>query len=254
MLKLRKLYRVLLPLVLLVVWEEAGRFVPPYLLATPSQIVDVFVSEVPAFLRHSAVTGTEAIVGLLTAALAAIILAMSFSYSEIIRSIFYPWIIVLQSIPIIVIAPLIIVWFGHGWIGKSIAALLLAFFPIVINVTRGLKTASREALDLFKIFGATKRQVLFKLQLPHSIPYFFAALRVASTLSVVGAVVSEFTGADAGLGFIVLVSSYRLETSRMFAGVIAAAALSLLMFAAVLGAESLVSRWGFPKPSNELIF
>jgi ABC-type nitrate/sulfonate/bicarbonate transport system permease component len=252
MLRLRRSHRVLLPLMLLVVWEVAGKLVPPYLLATPSQITDVFVSEAPEFLRHTAVTGMEAVVGLLAAAAVAIILAMSFSYSEIIRSIFYPWVIILQSIPIIVIAPLIIIWFGHGWIGKSIVALLLAFFPIVINVTRGLKTASTEALDLFRIFGATKRQVLFKLQLPYSVPYFFASLRTASTLSVVGAVVSEFTGADSGLGFIILVSSYRLETNRMFAGVVAAAILSLLMFSVVLSIESLVSRWGFPRPSNEV--
>lgn len=127
-------------------------------------------------------------------------------------------------------APLLVLWFGTGLFSKIVAAALVCFFPILVNTVKGLGSVNNDALDLFKSYSATKWQIFTKLRLPNSLPYIFSALKISTGLAVVGAVVGEFVGASKGIGYVILVSSYHLETTTMFAAIIMSALAGVLFF------------------------
>ena len=145
--------------------------------------------------------------------------------------------------PIVAIAPLLIVWFGNGLLPKVIVAAIISFFPVVVNTTKGLRSVDAEAFDLFDSMSATQSQVFFKLRVPSALPYLFAALRISSTLAVIGAIVGEFSGADRGLGFFIMISSHRLETVDMFVGILLSSLLGILFFYGIALLEKVIVPW-----------
>ena len=140
-------------------------------------------------------------------------------------------------------APLLVLWFGTDVGSKIAAAALVSFFPTIVNGVKGFKSVDAEALDLFNSLSATRWQVFKKLKLPHTLPYLFSALKTSAALSVIGAIVGEFVGANKGIGYVILVSTYHMQTVRMFTGIIMAAACGMFFFWLVAMIEKKIVFW-----------
>jgi NitT/TauT family transport system permease protein len=226
-------------------WEFLVRVfsVPQYLLPAPSVIAVDFTSNINSLLFHAGVTLWEAFLGFLLANALGILVAIAFAHSKTLEKGFYPFAIALKTTPIIAMAPLLILWFGNGIASKVAAAALVAFFPSIVNTTKGLKSIDSEALDLFKSLSASKWQIFSKLRFPTALPYIFSALKISTSLAVVGAIVGEFVGANKGIGFVILVSSYHLEIVKMFSAVIATALTGIIFFWVVSFIEKRVVFW-----------
>ena len=217
--------------------------IPQYLLPPPSAIAVDFVSSINSLLFHAAVTLWEAFLGFLLANALGVLVAIAFAYSKTLEKGLCPFAITLQTTPIIAIAPLLILWFGNGIASKVAAAAFIAFFPAIVNTTRGLKSIDNETLDLFKSLSASKWQIFSKLRFPTALPYIFSALKISTSLAVVGAIVGEFVGANKGIGYIILISSYHLEIVKLFSAVIAAALIGIIFFWIVSFIEKKVIFW-----------
>lgn len=229
----------------LLLWEATTRLlsIPEYLLPSPSEIAHKFSSEFKNVLPHLWITTIESLLGFLLGSTFGWLIAVAFNFSTTVEKAFYPYAIGLKSIPIVALAPLLIVWLGNGLAPKIIIAAIISFFPVVVNVSKGFKNIDPEALDLFKSLSATKFQIFKELQLYNSLPYLFSALKISATLAVIGAIVGEFSGSDKGLGFYILISSHRLETVDMFIGIILASLLGLIFFYFVGILEKLLTPW-----------
>jgi len=232
-------------LTILVLWELLVRVlgIPQYLLPSPVAILRSFLSDPSALIGHTAVTMFEAITGFCVANILGFALAILFAHSPTAARTVYPYAIALKTTPIVAMAPLLVLWFGTGVTSKIIASAVICFFPMLVNATRGLNAIEGEALDLFRSLDAGRLAILVKLRLPSSLPYLFSAFKISSSLSVVGAIVGEFVGAQRGLGYVILVSSYHLETERMFAAIIAAALGGVFFYFTVVAIEWLVVPW-----------
>jgi len=236
---------ILLVLVLLAAWEGAVRLLdtPHYILPAPSRIAATFISHFPSLLHHASVTLAEIVLGLVLGGLGGFGLAVAVFYSPVLDRALYPLIIASQMIPVFAIAPLLIVWMGYGLWPKATVAGLIGFFPIVVNASDGLRAPNEESVELFRSLGATRWQVFVKLRLPASLPTLFAGLKVAVTLSVVGATIGEWVGAHRGLGYLMLQSNALLRVDVVFAAILMLTALGLLLFGGLRIIERRVLRW-----------
>ncbi len=230
---------------ILLVWQVIDILldVPPYILPSPAEIVSELSERFPHLLRELGWTMVEAIGGFLLGSGVAFLLASVFIHVRIVERSLYPWAVVLQTVPIIAIAPLLTIWFGFGLSPKIVIAAIICFFPMLVNSTRGLRAISPQALELMRILSASRRDIFLRLRLPSSLPYVFSGLKVASTLSVIGAIVAEFTGADRGIGYLVVAAAYRIDTRLMFAGIALSSAAGILFFNLITGLERLLLRW-----------
>jgi NitT/TauT family transport system permease protein len=236
---------ILFIVLILLLWELTVDFldIPNYLLPKPTQVFTALINSFPNLVPHIAVTFLESFLGFLIGSTFGFLLALLFTYSKTLENAIYPYAIALKSVPVIALAPLLIVWFGNGLLPKIIVSGIISFFPVVVNSVKGLNQIDREALDLFDSLSATKSQVFFKLRLFNSMPYLFSALKMSSTLSVIGAIVGEFSGSDMGLGFFILISSHRLETTDMFLGIVLSSLLGILFFYVITILEYFVAPW-----------
>lgn len=228
--------------VALVVWEVLVRWldVPAYLLPTPTAIIATIDGEL--FL-HLAVTSGEALAGFFIASICAFLAALAFVRSPLLERGLFPLAIAIKTTPLVAIAPLLVLWMGTGWWSKITAAGLICFFPVLVNTVKGLKAADAEYFELFSSFGASQRQAFRKLRIPFCLPYFFSALKISSSLAIVGAIVGEFVGATHGLGYVIMVSSSHLDTDILFSAIFAAAALGIVLFQFIGWLEKRVIFW-----------
>jgi len=232
-------------LVFLAIWEAGVRLlkVPAYLMPPPSAVLIVFIDELPKLLFHGWVTTYEMLLGYAMAVGIAIPLAIAITASHRFDRFVTPQLLFFQVVPKVAIAPLFLVWFGVGVTPKVLVAFLISFFPIVIDAAVGLRSMSSEMTDLARSMGASRWQVFARFRLPTSLPYLFSGLKVAATLSVAGAVVGEFVGADKGLGYLLLVTNSNMETALMFATIVALTIIGLVFFYAVEFVEALLIPW-----------
>jgi len=194
-------------------------------------------------LTHLGWTLYEAFGGFLIGSGLAFLSAVLFTHVRVVERGLYPWAVVLQTVPIVAIAPLLTIWMGFGVASKMMISAIICFFPMLVNAQRGLRAVSPQALELMRILSASKWDILIRLRLPSSLPYLFAGLKVTSTLSIVGAIVGEFTGADYGIGKIILVSSYTQNTTQLFAGLIYSSLAAIIFFLLIVYLEKIVLRW-----------
>lgn len=217
--------------------------VPVWLLPTPSRIV-IETWTIRAILpAHILATLWAVLGGFALALVTAVPLAVAVVYSPLLRRVIYPLLLMLQSVPKVAIAPLLLIWVGYGLKSNMIVAATVAFFPIVINTATGLEAVEAELLDLTRSFDSSKLKVFWKVRLPWALPYLFSSLKVAITLAVIGAVVAEFIGADKGLGYLILSSSGNMRTALMFGMLVLLSLLGILCFYAVVIVEKLLSPW-----------
>jgi NitT/TauT family transport system permease protein len=232
-------------LVFLVIWQLGVVIskAPAYLLPAPTEIARTFIDEFPRLLRHGWVTTYEMLLGYLLAVAVAVPLAIAITSSQRFDQFVMPTMLFFQVVPKVAIAPLFLVWFGVGALPKVLVAFLISFFPIVIDSAVGLRSMSSEMLDLARSMGASRTQVFTRFRLPTSLPYLFSGLKVAATLAIAGAVVGEFVGADKGLGYLLLVTNSNMETSLMFATLVALTFIGLIFFYLVELLEALLIPW-----------
>ena len=222
--------------------------IPDYIIPLPVDILADTVNEFPYLMEHAWVTLQEALVGFSTAIVVAFIVSISMVWSKTVRETIMPLLIFLQTFPKTAVAPLFLIWFGFGIMPKVAVSFLICFFPIVINTTVGLASVDADMLDLGKSMSATKRQIFTKVRIPHSLPYFFTGLRVAITLALVGAIVGEFVGANAGLGHLILIANVRLDTTFLFAIILILIFMGAGLFYSISGLERFLMPW---KPAGE---
>jgi NitT/TauT family transport system permease protein len=229
----------------LIIWEVVILLfkLPEYILPTPRAIIVDIFSNFSSLISHLWITIIEAVGGLVIASILGIVIATIFLYSRNTEKGFYPYIIALKTTPIIVLAPLLVLWFGNGILSKIVIVVLICFFPIVVNTLKGFKSVNQDYLDLFRSLNSSKKQIFMKLRFPFALPYIFSALKISSSLAFVGAIVGEFVGANEGIGFVILVASYHLNTVRMFSGIILVALAGIILFFLIDFIEKKVVYW-----------
>jgi NitT/TauT family transport system permease protein len=230
---------------LIVFWELAVRIsgVAIYILPAPSHIVEEIAGYWPRLLVHGGVTLSEVLIGFCFSIAVGVPLAVLITYSRVAERAIYPIIVASQTIPKVAIAPLLMAWFGYGLTPKIVIVVLLSFFPIVINSVVGLKASSAEMLYLAQSMGASGWQTFWKFRLPQALPYIFAGLKLATVLSVIGAVVAEFIGADQGLGYVIVVAGSSFDITRQFAAIIAISLIGMVFFTVIETIERIVVPW-----------
>jgi NitT/TauT family transport system permease protein len=213
--------------------------VQTFLVPKPSAVAQSFHNNTEVLWTNSLVTLKEVLLGFAVAATGGLALAVLIVYVPLLKRILYPIIVASQTIPKIAIAPLLIVWFGFGLAPKIIVVFLIAFFPVVIASTVGLRSVDENMLHLVRSMGASGFQAFYKVRLVHAVPSIFSGLKIAITLSVVGAIVGEFVGADAGLGYLLLIANGQLDTPLMFAAVVVLSVMGILLFAIISAIEQI---------------
>jgi NitT/TauT family transport system permease protein len=229
-------------LVTLAAWQTIvmAAEIPEYLLPAPSVI---FANIDRTLAIQLGVTFVEALAGFLIAGALAFGCAILFVRFHTLEEGLFPIAIAVKTTPIVAVAPLLVIWLGTGWWSKIVAVMLICFFPVLVNSVKGLKAADAEYRELFQTLGASRAQEFRKLRIPYCLPYLFSALKISSSLAIVGAIVGEFVGATQGLGYLIMVSSAHLETATLFAAIAAAALAGIAMFYAIGWTEQRVVFW-----------
>jgi len=236
---------------LVILWQGAVVFfrVPDYLLPSPVEIAILIPARIRDLLRALLITGGEALGGFLLSAVVGIAVGLFFAISTVIRRCLYPYVVLLQTIPIIAISPLILLWLGNGSLSVLFISFLISVPAVVVNTTQGLISVESNLLNLFRMGNASIAAVLFKLRLPHALPHIFVGLKIAAGASVVGALVGEtFAGSSAlgagGLGYNAIYALSQLATPYLFALILTSSLLGLLFFLLVTSLERvMVGRW-----------
>ena len=235
----------LLVAVLLVVWEVYCRTsgISAVVLPSPTRIVEQLWAFRADAVRHLLPTLAETLTGLIVSVMVSIAVAVAMDRFVVIRRALEPLLVASQTVPIVAIAPLLVLWFGFGLGPKVLIVVLVTFFPVTVALVDGFAAATAEATDLLRSFGATRGQVFRKLRWPAALPALFTGLRIAATYGVIGAVFGEYVGAYEGLGIWMQLSQNAFRTDLVFAAILLAAALSVALFALVTTAERLVIPW-----------
>jgi NitT/TauT family transport system permease protein len=223
--------------------------VPPYMLPSPWAVTQAIAEHFPTLLRAFATTAIEAGCGLLASIIVGVAVALLFAQSRWIRRMLYPYSLLLQTVPIVAIAPLILMWVGTGIPSVALIAFLISLAPIIANTTQGLVSVDENLVHLFLMHNASATQRLLKLRLPHAIPSLFVGIRIASGIAVIGAITGElYAGSsrlgEGGLGYTILYASSQLQTDLLFALVAAATVLGFSFFFTVMFFEwYFLHRW-----------
>jgi NitT/TauT family transport system permease protein len=248
-----RLLRILLPVLVLAagvaLWHLIVRFydIPPYVLPGPLLVFSTLISDWAVLSASLLVTLATTLEGFLLAAFGGVGLAIIFNQSRLIEYSLYPYAVILQVTPIVAIAPLLLIYLPQQ-AAVLACAWIVAFFPVLANTTLGLNSVDRNLADLFRLYGATRQQVLFELKLPAALPYILAGLKIAGGLSLIGAVVAEIAagsaGAGSGLAYRIVESGYRLNIPRMFAALLLLSVSGIAIFFALsLVSHLLLRRW-----------
>jgi len=216
--------------------------VPTWLLPAPSAIWVEFMKNSHVLWKHIVATGSGAIGGLVIGSLGGILLAIVMVQSRLLERILMPLLVIDQSIPKMALAPIFVIWFGFGITPKLIVIALICFFPVVVNTLDGLEGVDRDQVKMMRTLGASRLDLLRRLELPSALPFLFSGAKVAVAVAVIGAVFGELVGSDAGLGHAIQVGTAELETARVFAAVL----LLSLMAIALFGLVALVERRAVP--------
>jgi NitT/TauT family transport system permease protein len=229
-------------------WVVWARDIPPYVLPGPILIAETLVRDWAPLSASLLVTLKITALALLVAASLGLLLAVLFAQSRVVELSLFPYAVILQVTPIVAIAPLIIIWVNDITLSLLICAWIVAFFPILSNTTVGLNSTDHNLLDLFRLYRASRWQVLWRLRLPSAMPYFLSGLRISGGLALIGAIVAEFVagtgGSASGLAYRILEAGYQLQIPRMFAALVLVSLTGVAIFLALsLLSHLLLRRW-----------
>jgi NitT/TauT family transport system permease protein len=214
--------------------------IPAFLLPAPSEILVSIEAHAGLILKESVVTTIEIALGFGLSVVVGIPLALAIFLWTPFALTVYPLLVGSQAVPKVAVAPLFLIWFGFGLLPKVLIAFLIAFFPIVINTVMGLSGIEREKIYLAQSMGLSPMRTFYKIRLPNALPSIFAGFKISITLAVVGAVVGEFVGGDAGLGYMLMVANGSMDTALLFAGLVALTLLGVVFFGLIVVVERLM--------------
>jgi NitT/TauT family transport system permease protein len=235
-------------LLFLLAWKAATTLfqIKPFILPSPEAVIQAFVVEGPYLLRQLGHTVQMAVSGFVLAAVIGVSVAILFSQSRLLEYSLYPYAILLQTTPIIAIAPLIVIWAGIGDTAVIVISFIIALFPIIANTTLGLTSVDNSMLNLFRMNNASRWQELLWLRLPFAVPYMFSGFRISTGLAVIGAIVGEFLvgtgGFGGGMGYTLIIAASQLKTAMLFAAVMLCALLGICNFLIVSTVGNLLLR------------
>jgi NitT/TauT family transport system permease protein len=231
--------------VLLVIWEGAVHLfrVPEFFLPPPTAVARAIYDYWPAIYRNSLITLWSTVVGFALAVGFGLLLGLVIGWSRSIYAGLYPLMVGFNAIPKVAVVPILVLWFGIGFIPAMLTAFLISFFPIVVNVATGLATIEPELEDVLKALGASKLDIMRKVGIPRSLPYFFGSLKVAITLAFVGSVVSESVASNNGIGNLMLQAQAQFLVPLIFAGLVALAVEGIVMYWAMAVLERRMTGW-----------
>lgn len=232
-------------LALLLIWQlvTGTGLIDAFLLPSPVQVGKAFLAELPALLEHSAITLSEAFIGLAVGILLGAFMAVVMDWSDVLYQAFYPLIVLTQTIPTVAIAPLLVLWFGYEMMPKVILIVMTTFFPIAVGLLNGFKSADPDAVDLLRAMGARQGQIFRYIKLPGAMGQFFSGLKISVSYAVVGAVISEWLGGFGGLGVYMTRVRKAFSFDKMFAVIFLVSAISLLLMSGVGALQRLCMPW-----------
>ncbi|HEY5607258.1 MAG TPA: ABC transporter permease [Alphaproteobacteria bacterium] len=215
----------------LVLWElivDIGK-IPPFIVPAPSSVgVRLYQVVIEGTLwPHTLVTLSEILAGLAIGVAAGLLFGVTVALMPLAEDLVYPYLVGIQTLPKVAIAPLLIIWFGYGMTSKVVITALVAFFPMLVNVMAGFHSADRDQLDMMRAFGASRWRTFLNLRLPNALPMIFAGLEISVVFAVIGAVVGEFVGAQAGLGYMITVWNFNLDVAGVFTILVVLSAIGL---------------------------
>jgi len=230
---------------ILVLWQlvSSSKIIPPYMLPSPLRVTTVFIEDFPLLTRHLLFTLMEAMTGLFLAVITAFVLAIIMDANRFIKQSLTPILLLTQTMPVIAIAPLLILWMGYGLAPKIMLVFLTCFFPVTISLLGAFASADNDALRLLQSMGAKKWQLYRYIKIPQALPAFFSGLKIAASYSIIGAVVAEWLGGDAGLGVYMIRVRRSYSFDKMFAVIILISVLSLLLIKLVTLLEKKSMPW-----------
>ncbi len=221
--------------------------VPTFVAPSPQLVAATLVDRFGVLMTNLLPTAIEAISGFLLGNLAAIIIATAFVHKKSLEQAFFPVVVLINTIPVVAKAPILVLLLGNGMEPKIAIAALICFFPTLVNMVRGLESVNPQSLELMRVLSASKSETFFKLRLPNAIPYLFSALKIAASTAVIGAIVGEWIGSTTGIGALIIQSTYNFDSAMLYATVIVGSAFSVLFFLTISLVERLVVRW---QPAN----
>ena len=231
----------------LLTWELVSRFggLPAFILPSPEGVAARFWKALVDgnLLLHTAVTLSEVLLGLLSGTAAAVALGYAIAKSRLFERLVAPYLVASQAIPIVAVAPLLVIWFGPGMFSKVLICALIVFFPVLVNTVVGVRAVPKSLHDLMRSLRATRGQILSRLEIPAALPILLGGLRIGATLSVIGAVVGELVGADQGLGFLVNAARGQYDTALVFVAVLTLILLALALYGVVALLEKKALTW-----------
>ncbi|QSJ16440.1 ABC transporter permease [Nostoc sp. UHCC 0702] len=242
---------VVIGILVLWLWDILVRIthLPPYILPGPILVFQTLIADWNDLFTSLLVTLQITVIAFIAAVISGLLIAILFTQSKWIERSLYPYAVILQTTPIVAIAPLIILWLKNNtFAALVVCAWIVAFFPIVSNTTLGLKSVDRNLLNLFQLYKASRWQTLLYLRLPSAMPYFLGGLKISGGLALIGAVVAEFVagtgGANSGIAYRILISSYNLQIPRMFAALFLTTGLGVLIFISLSALSDIIlSKW-----------
>jgi NitT/TauT family transport system permease protein len=225
-------------------WAVIAIFdVKPFIAPSPWAVVETLYAKRAVLLDNLLPTAMEAAGGFLLGNLAAIAIATVFVHNKTLQDIFFPVVLMFNAIPLVAKAPVLVLIMGNGMEPKITIAALVCFFPTLVNMVRGLESVNPQAMELMRVLSASKTEIFFRLRLQNSLPYLFSALRIAASMSVIGAVVGEWVGATVGIGAMILQATFNFDSPLLYAAIVMSATLSGLFFLLVTLAERWIIRW-----------
>lgn len=232
-----------------IVWDIAVRItgVPVWILPTPGQVLVTLKGSLPLLYNHAQSTVLAALSGLLAAVVVALFLSVLMALSPFIKQGIYPLIVTSQTIPIIAVAPLFIIWFGYGVLPKVVVVALVCFFPVAVSMIEGMEGTDPEMVNMLQVMGASSWQAIKLVKLPAALPSFFAGLKIAGTYAVMGAVIGEWLGATKGLGVFMTRALHAYQMSNVLAGVAVISFISLVIFFLVEALARLSMPWYYKR-------
>ncbi len=241
--------RAALPLIaaigLIVLWTVTvtALGVPSYVVPSPLDVATTLVRDASTLGTNLLPTAIESIAGFLLGNLASVLIAIVFVQRRALQEAFFPITVVINTIPIVAVAPILVLLLGNDMKPKIAIAALICFFPTLVNMVRGLSAVNPRSLELMRVLAASDRDVLLRLRLPNSLPYLFASLRIATSTAVIGAIVGEWIGSTSGLGALIIQATYNFDTPLLYAAVAVASAFSVAFFVLIGWLEKRIVTW-----------
>jgi len=241
----RRLLPVAAFLTLLVLWEFGVRIfdVKPFIAPAPSAIFAVLVNKFPMLMQNLMPTAVEAILGFAIGNVTAILIATAFAYKQSLEEAFFPIAVMINTIPVVAKAPILVLLLGNGMEPKIAIAALICFFPTLVNMTRGLRDVNPQQLELMHVLSASPREVFVKVRFKNAMPYLFSALKIAASTAVIGAIVGEWIGSTVGIGALIIQATYNFDSPLLYATIVVGSVFSATFFGIISWLERYFLTW-----------